>query len=187
MPCPTITSTTTQHLVLVGQGQGGGKKCKLRLQKMRCKKMQINANKCKKMQKKCNPTTDAHTEQFHNRFSTTMDAEGPSKSSTSAAASFATPRNTNLSMDCDIKRNLKAKHMQKKCKKNAKYAKNHWLLDMQKNAKKMHLHFFPPPVKGPSACALGRHEHNITKLMSLGRRTPATVMRACGPLAPHRE
>ena len=57
--------------------QGGGRECKLRLQKMRCKKMQINANKCKK---KCNPTTDAHTEQFDNRFSTTMDGEGPSKS-----------------------------------------------------------------------------------------------------------
>ena len=52
--------------------QGGGGKCKLRLQKMRCKKMQTNA-------KKCNPTTDANTEQFHNRFSTTMDAEGSSK------------------------------------------------------------------------------------------------------------
>ena len=30
--------------------------------------------------------------------------------------------------------------------KNAKYAKNQWLLDMQKNAKKLHLHFFPPPT-----------------------------------------
>ena len=144
--------------------------------------------------KKSNPTTDAHTEQFHNRFSTTMDAEGPSKSlshwiepalnisikhehicnaprffsgssgssksgslspspsvssgvsSTSAAASFATPRDTNLSMDCDIKRKIRqtiCKKMPKKCKI---CKKNHWLLDMQKNAKKMHLHFFPPPA-----------------------------------------
>ena len=135
---------------------------------MRCKKMQMNANKCKKnAQKKSNPTTDAHTEQFRNRFSTTMDAAGPSKSlshwiepalnisikhehicnaprffsassgssksgslspspsvssgvsSTSAAASFATPRDTNLSMDCDIKRKTRqtiCKKKQKKCK-----------------------------------------------------------------------
>ena len=48
---PWGTARTADTAQAAPSDRGGGE-CKLRLQKMRCKKMQINANKCKKMPKK---------------------------------------------------------------------------------------------------------------------------------------